>query len=154
MPRSRSSVRAKTITSIPSIIGTALWFIRSNDRGRNFRLVTAPVATPGREHWTELIAHRDNVMIEEVDLFASFFVACEREDGLPRLRLWTFEGEGPEAATAGEIDFPEPAYNAQPHINRIFDARTYRYGYQSLVTPSSVYRVRHGNPRVHAPQAA
>ena len=40
-----------------------LWFIRTNDRGRNFRLVTAPVATPGREHWTEVIPHRDGVMI-------------------------------------------------------------------------------------------
>ena len=52
-----------------------LWFIRTNDRGRNFRLVTAPVATPGREHWTELIAHRDGVMLEDVDLFAGFFIA-------------------------------------------------------------------------------
>ena len=40
---------------------------------------------------------------------------------------------------AGEIAFPEPAYSAHPHINRIFDATTFRYGYQSLVTPSSVY---------------
>ena len=71
-----------------------LWFIRTNDRGRNFRLVTAPVATPGREHWTELIAHRDDVMLEDVDLFAGFFIACEREDGLPRLRLWKFAGDG------------------------------------------------------------
>ena len=116
-----------------------LWFIRTNDRGRNFRLVTAPVATPGREHWSELIAHRDDVMLEEVDLFAGFFVACEREDGLPRLRLWTFDGDSPQAASAGEIAFPEPAYNAQPHINRIFETTTFRYGYQSLVTPSSVY---------------
>jgi oligopeptidase B len=116
-----------------------LWFIRTNDRGRNFRLVTAPVATPGREHWTERIAHRDAVMLEDVDLFASFFIACEREDGLPRLRLWNFAGDGPEAAKAGEIAFPEPAYSAHPHINRIFDATTFRYGYQSLVTPSSVY---------------
>ena len=69
-----------------------LWFIRTNDRGRNFRLVTAPVATPGRENWTELIPHRDDVMLEDVDLFAGFFVACEREDGLPRLRLWRFAG--------------------------------------------------------------
>ena len=71
-----------------------LWFIRTNDRGRNFRLVTAPVATPGREHWTELIAHRDAVMLEDVDLFAGFFIACEREDGLPRLRLWKFAERG------------------------------------------------------------
>jgi oligopeptidase B len=116
-----------------------LWFIRTNDRGRNFRLVTAPVATPGREFWTELIAHRDDVMIEEIDLFSGFFIACEREGGLPRLRLWRFEGDGPEAAKAGEISFPEPAYSAQPHVNRVFETPTFRYAYQSLVTPSSVY---------------
>jgi oligopeptidase B len=116
-----------------------LWFIRTNDQGRNFRLVTAPVATPGREHWTERIAHRADVMLEEVDLFAGFFIACEREDGLPRLRLWQFDGDGPEAAPAGEIAFPEPAYSAQPHVNRIFDTPTFRYSYQSLVTPSSIY---------------
>jgi oligopeptidase B len=116
-----------------------LWFIRTNDRGRNFRLVTAPVATPGREHWVERIPHRDAVMLEEVDLFASFFVACEREEGLPRLRLWRFDGDEAEAEPSGEISFPEPAYSAEPHINRIFETRSFRYGYQSLVTPSSVY---------------
>jgi oligopeptidase B len=116
-----------------------LWFIRTNDRGRNFRLVTAPVETPGREHWTERIPHRESVMLEDVDLFARFFVACEREDGLPRLRLRRFESEGPEAVRAGEIEFPEPAYSAHPHINRIFDATAFRYAYQSLVSPSSVY---------------
>jgi oligopeptidase B len=116
-----------------------LWFIRTNDRGRNFRLVTAPVETPGREHWTELLPHRDAVMLEEVDLFDGFFVACEREDGLPRLRLWSFTGDGPTAAPAGEIAFPEPAYSAQPHVNRVFTATRFRYAYQSLVSPSSVF---------------
>src|SRR5580658_1128816 len=96
-----------------------LWFIRTNDKGRNFRLVTAPVATPGREHWVERIPHRDDVMLEDADLFAGFFIACERQDGLPRLRLWKFASAksafGPEAAPAGEIAFPEPAYSAHPH---------------------------------------
>ena len=116
-----------------------LWFIRTNDRGRNFRLVTAPVDAPGRENWTELIPQREATMLEEVDLFAGFFVACERENGLPRLRIWRFTGEGAEAAPAGEIEFPEPAYDAHPHVNRIFEAKKYRYGYQSLVTPNSVF---------------
>jgi oligopeptidase B len=116
-----------------------LWFIRTNDRGRNFRLVTAPVDTATRENWTERIPHRDNVMLEDVDLFAGFFVACEREAGLPQLRLWQFTGNGPEAERAGEITFPEPAYSASPHVNRIFDTTKFRYGYQSLVTPSSVF---------------
>jgi oligopeptidase B len=116
-----------------------LWFIRSNDRGRNFRLVTTPVATPGRAHWTERIPHRADIMLEDVDVFAGFVVACEREDGLPRLRIWRFENDGPEATLASEIAFPEPAYSAHPHINREFDATAFRYAYQSLVTPSSVY---------------
>jgi oligopeptidase B len=116
-----------------------LWFIRTNDKGRNLRLVTAPVSAPDRAHWTERIPHRADVMLEDVDLFAGFFIACEREAGLPRLRLWRFSGDGPEAAPAGEIAFPEPAYSAQPHINRVFETTTFRYSYQSLVTPSSVY---------------
>ena len=116
-----------------------LWFIRTNDQGRNFRLVTAPVATPAREHWTELIPHRDHIMLEDVDLFESFFVACEREAGLPRLRIARFTGDGPAFSPAGEIAFPEPAYSAHPHVNRVFAANTFRYAYQSLVTPSSVY---------------
>jgi len=115
-----------------------LWFIRTNDQGRNFRLVTAPVATPGRAFWTELLAHRTGVMLEEIDLFDRFFVACEREDGLPRLRLWHFT-ENDRAIQSNEIRFPEPVYSAFPHINREFDATRFRYAYQSLVTPSSVY---------------
>ncbi|WP_263357430.1 S9 family peptidase [Acidicapsa ligni] len=115
-----------------------LWFIRTNDAGRNFRLVTAPVATPGRAHWTELLSHREAVMLEDIDLFEHFFVACEREDGLPRLRLWSFT-ENDRAIQSNEIKFPEPVYSAFPHINREFDATRFRYAYQSLVTPSSVY---------------
>jgi oligopeptidase B len=115
------------------------WFIRTNDRGRNFRLVTAPVDAPARENWVERISHRDTVMLEDVDLFANFFVACEREDGLPRLRLWKFQDENPEANPAGEIAFPEPAYSASPGINRIWETERFRYGYQSLVTPGSVF---------------
>jgi oligopeptidase B len=115
-----------------------LWFIRTNDAGRNFRLVTAPVATPGRDHWTALLDHRQDIMLEEIDLFERFFVSCEREDGLPHLRLWSFT-ENDRAIQSNEIRFPEPVYSAFPHINREFDATRFRYAYQSLVTPSSVY---------------
>jgi len=115
------------------------WFIRTNDRGRNFRLVTAPVDAFTRQNWVERIPHRDSVMLEDVDLFADFFVACEREDGLPRLRLWRFQDRSPEANPAGEITFPEPAYSASSGVNRIWETNLFRYGYQSLVTPGSVF---------------
>ena len=115
------------------------WYIRTNDQGRNFRLVTAPVEDPSPENWMERLPHRSGVMLEEVDLFSAFYIACEREDGLPRLRVWRFVGNTAVAEPLGEIAFPEPAYSAHPHINRIFDSTAFRYAYQSLVSPSSVY---------------
>ena len=115
------------------------WYIRTNDRGRNFRLVTAPVEDPSPDNWMERLPHRADVMLEEVDLFSAFYVACEREDGLPRMRVWRFVGDTAVAEPMGEISFPEPAYSAHPHINRIFDSTAFRYAYQSLVSPSSVY---------------
>jgi oligopeptidase B len=116
-----------------------LFYIRTNDQGRNFRLATAPVAQPGRDNWRELIAHRAEVMLEDVDLFASFYVACERADGLPRLRVTRFADDGPATGASAEIAFPEPVYSARPHANREFATTKYRYSYQSLVTPGSVY---------------
>lgn len=111
-----------------------LFYIRTNDKGRNFRLVTTPVETPGQEHWTEVIPHRGDIMLEEVDLFADFYVASQREKGLPHLHIFQF-GDN----SSLEIKFPEPAYTAHPHINHVFETTKYRYSYQSLVTPSSIY---------------
>jgi len=114
-------------------------FIRVNDAGRNFRLVTAPLATPGRENWIEQIPHREDTMLEEVDLFAGHAVVWERSLALQQVRVRPFAGRGPAMAEGREIPFPEPVYSVHPHSNRIFDTAKYRYAYQSLVTPSSVF---------------
>ncbi|HWZ12261.1 MAG TPA: S9 family peptidase [Acidobacteriaceae bacterium] len=111
------------------------FLIRVNDTGRNFRLVTAPVSRPGSANWKEVLAHRENVMLEEVDVFATFTVVVERQDALPHLRLFGTTFDTPPR----EISFPEPVYSAGPHINRVFDTTAFRYSYQSLVTPASVF---------------
>ena len=116
-----------------------LWYIRVNDTARTFRVVTAPVATPGRAHWQELIAHREDVMLEELELFQSFAVLVERSNGLPHLRVMYFDGQWAFAGPSPQIAFPEPTYSAHPHVNREFVTDTFRYGYQSLVSPASVY---------------
>ena len=59
-------------------------------------------------------------MLEDVDLFSAFYVACEREDGLPRLRVWRFVGDTAVAETMGEIAFPEPAYSARAEALNYF----------------------------------
>ena len=112
-----------------------LFYIRTNDLGRNFRLVTAPVATPSSKHWSERIAHRNDVMLEDVDLFQDFYVVEERFDGLPHLRIEPFSS----AVQPRVLDFPEPVYAAHAHVNREFSNSKFRYSYQSLVTPGSVY---------------
>jgi oligopeptidase B len=116
-----------------------LWYIRVNDTARTFRVVTAPVDKPGRAHWRELIAHRDDVMLEDLELFQSFAVLEERFDGLPHLRILHFDAQGAFAGPSPQIAFPEPTYSAHPHVNREFVTDTFRYGYTSLVSPTSVY---------------
>jgi oligopeptidase B len=114
--------------------GDRFW-IRTNGAGqRNFRLVTAPVDDPSAERWTEEIAHRDEVMLEDLDVFAHHVVVHEREDGLVRLRVLDLEAGG-----SHHVVFPEPTYEVSGDANAEFDVRTYRFRYQSLVTPASVY---------------
>ncbi|HEX4039270.1 MAG TPA: S9 family peptidase [Acidobacteriaceae bacterium] len=116
-----------------------LLYIRVNDTGRNFRLVTTPLETPGDEYWAERIPHRPDAMLEEVDLFADHAVMWERVAGLQRVKVVDFRGAGPEFGQSREIAFPEPVYSTHAHANRVYDTKKYRYAYQSLVTPASVF---------------
>jgi oligopeptidase B len=113
--------------------GERFWIV-TNDRGRNFRLVTAPVADPGEAGWTELIGHRDDVMLEGVDLFARHCVLHERAGGFPRLRVMGLaDGE------IRAVDVPEQAYSVRGSANAEFETDTYRFVYESLVTPDTVF---------------
>jgi oligopeptidase B len=114
-------------------------YIRVNDKGRNFRLVTTLVETPSPEHWEELIPQRADAMLEEVDLFAGFCAVWERRQGLQHVRVVGFPNEGPQLGPEREIPFPEPVYSVHPHVNRTFVTGKCRYAYQSLVTPASVF---------------
>jgi oligopeptidase B len=111
------------------------FYVRTNGDGfRNFRLVTAPVSDPGKAGWTEVIPHREDTMLEDVDVFADHFVVHERDDGLIRLRVT-------DLATGQfhHVEFPEPAYDVSAEPNAEFAALAYRFRYQSLVTPPSVF---------------
>ncbi|MDQ2676727.1 MAG: S9 family peptidase [Actinomycetota bacterium] len=109
------------------------FYLRINDTGRNFRLVSAPVADPSKG-WTEVLPHRDDVMLESADFFRDHWIASERVAGLPRLRVTALR-----TGATHDVAFPEPVYTAGLASNPEFDTRTVRYAYQSLVTPSSVY---------------
>jgi oligopeptidase B len=110
------------------------FYIRSNATGRNFALLSAPASDPKRGNWKEVIPHRPEVMLRDMDFFRDYYVLLERENGLPQLRVTDFA-----TGKWRNIPFPEPAYNASPDENHEFEATGYRYAYQSLVTPKSVF---------------
>jgi oligopeptidase B len=113
--------------------GGEFW-IRTNDAGRNFRVVTAPVATPDPEHWKEVVAHRDGVMVTGLECFRDWVVLSERERALPQITVLD-----PNSGASRRASFPEAAYTVGPAANEVYDAKVFRYGYQSFVTPPSVY---------------
>jgi oligopeptidase B len=113
--------------------GDRFWIV-TNDRGRNFRLVSAPVADPREANWSEVIGHREDAMLEGVELFARYCVLHERAGGFPRLRVMRLaDGE------THTLEVPEAAYSVHGGTNAEFDTDVYRFVYESLVTPDSVF---------------
>ncbi len=110
------------------------FYIRTNDTGRNFRLVQASVSDPSKKNWKEVVPHRADVMLQEVELFKNFYVLVERDKGLMEFTVVDLKSGKKE-----RVEFPEKAYVAGPEQNRVFDTKQYRYRYQSFITPNSVY---------------
>jgi oligopeptidase B len=110
------------------------FYILTNDQAKNFRLVQAPVDRPGREHWQELVPHREDVLLEGIVLFHEHLVVVERKQGLIRMciRAWSDGNEH-------YLDFGEPAYLAYASDNWELDTPVLRYAYTSMTTPTSVY---------------
>ena len=107
--------------------------IRTNDKGRTFRLVSAPVNSPGKENWKEVLPVRPDVMLNSIEVFQDFYVLVERENGLPQLTVVNFA-----SGDKRRIAYSEPVYTASPQTNREYKTGKFRYSYQSLVTPASV----------------
>jgi len=110
------------------------FYIVTNDKGRNFRLVVAPTGAADAKNWTEIIAHRADVKLDGVDMFRDFFVASEKTGGLPQLRVFDMKTREPHTIT-----FPEPAYYASVGQNAEWVTALLRFNYGSLVTPDSVF---------------
>ena len=106
-------------------------FIRTNDSHVNFRLATAPIASPG--DWTELVAPSDRDYITGLAAFASYLLITGRRDGLDQVRLRRDDG------SETVIPFAEASYTAGPGSNPEPDALLLRLNYSSMVTPATVF---------------
>jgi len=112
------------------------FIIRTNLEAENFRLMRAPVTNPGRSNWREIIPGRDDVFLQEAEVFRNFMVVTERSEGLSKLRVIPW-GSGQEY----EVEFDDPAYVTWVDENHEFNTRVLRYGYSSPNTPETRYEL-------------
>lgn len=107
-------------------------YIVTNWAAKNFRLMETSVDKPGKENWEEVIAHRPETLLENIEIFKNYLVVDERTNGLSQLRIID-QRNGDEHY----MDFGEEAYTSYIGTNMDFDTEVLRYGYSSLTTPWS-----------------
>jgi oligopeptidase B len=111
-----------------------LFYIRSDKNAKNYQILTTPVTAIDPSHWKVFIPHQATVLNEGIDLFKNFAVVVEKSEALARMRILDFH-----TGQWTSMRFPEPVYAAAPSANPEYDTKDYRYNYQSMITPSSVY---------------
>ncbi|WP_313465515.1 S9 family peptidase [Pseudomonas nitroreducens] len=112
--------------------GDWAWMIRSNQTGINFALYHASETQPTRAHWQELVAHRDDVMLEGLTLNASALTLSLREGGLPIVEVH------PHGQPPHRVDLPDAAYNLYVQDSLEFDSAAIRLRYEALNRPAQI----------------
>jgi oligopeptidase B len=117
------------------------FIVRSNWQARNFRLALAPIGeNSDRSQWRDVLAHSDDTLIEDVDVFARFLGISVRSGGLAKICIKPWNAKSQQAdGEAFFIDSDEPSYTASIGVNPQLDTDVVRYAYSSLSTPTSVY---------------
>lgn len=110
------------------------FLILTNLDAQNFRLMETNFSETGVDNWKEIIPHRPDVLLEDVDEFKHYIVVSEREDGLTKLNIRNLTN-----GNSSYLDFGEPAYMAYTSNNREFDFAKLRYNYSSLTTSNSTF---------------
>jgi oligopeptidase B len=108
------------------------FYFATNQDARNYKVVWADEATPG--DWHDLIPHNPAVKVESIDAFATHLVVEERENGLPQIRFYDFA-----TGKSSRVEMPDEVYEVEEDQNWNFDAKEFRFRYQSLGRPASVF---------------
>lgn len=113
--------------------GDSFYIVTNKDKATNFKIMKVKESDTGKENWVDLISHRDNVLIEGIDIFRDYLVVSERSNGLNQIRIMPWSGKGEYY-----LPFDNETYTCYTTTNVDFDTEILRYGYQSLATPSSI----------------
>ena len=110
------------------------FYIRTNEKAANFRLLETMEAHPQKENWREVIAHRPDVFLEDVFAFEKYVVVQERKDGLVQVRISSAQN----IASSHLVNFPEPAYMVDILTNPEYQTDFLRFSYSSMITPETI----------------
>ena len=111
------------------------WYIVTNkDGAQNFKIMATPEDATAVENWKDHLPYNPKIFTENFDLFKDFMVVSERVDGMTKLHVIPWSGEGEHY-----IAFDEPTYSAYTSVNPDFDSDVIRLEYTSMTTPSTTY---------------
>ena len=116
-----------------SHFGEHFYIVTNKEGATNFKLMKTPETSTSAANWVDVIGHREDVLLEDIDIFKDYLVVSERFNGLNRIRIMPWNGKG-----AYYLPFDSETYMAYTTTNVDFDTDILRYGYQSLATPASV----------------
>ncbi|AND64770.1 oligopeptidase B [Flavobacterium covae] len=116
-----------------SHFGDNFYILTNKDNATNFKLMKTSETTTSKENWVDVLPHREDVLLEDIEIFKDYLVVEERSNGLTQLRIIPWSG-----AEAYYLPFESETYTAYTSTNVDFDTEILRYGYQSLKTPSSI----------------
>jgi len=116
-----------------SHFGDNFYVVTNKDDATNFKLMKTPENDTSIENWEDLIPHREDVLLEDIEIFKDFLVVEERSNGLNKIRIMPWNGKGEYY-----LPFESETYTAYTTTNVDFDTDILRYSYQSMTTPSSV----------------
>lgn len=111
----------------------SFYILTNKDKAENFKLMKTLETATSQENWTEVIAHREDVLLEDIEIFADYLVLEERSNGLNKIRIMPWDGK-----EEYYLPFESETYTAYTTTNVDFETEILRYGYQSMTTPSSV----------------
>jgi oligopeptidase B len=113
--------------------GDQFYILTNKDKATNFKLMVTPESATQKENWTDLIPHREEVLLEDIEIFRGYLVVSERENGLNTIQIRPWDG-----SEAYYLPFDSETYTAYTTTNVDFDTTLLRYSYQSMNTPASV----------------
>jgi len=111
----------------------SFYIISNIDKAKNFKVLKTPETQTEKAYWQEVIAHRNNVLVEDIEIFKNYLVINERENGLNNLRIISWDG-----SEDYYLPFYSETYTTYIGNNPDFDSDELRYGFNSLTSPSSI----------------